>query len=186
MKHLLTAIACCLAVAGSAQTEWPWNPDYDSDQIIGMTDFLPFLGIFGDEFVLEMPEDAPYTLALAHLGEFDVERCKAKCRLRNGRLPFVYEVLMFEPEVDSLLMWTESSLDGYPSDTIRHEYFAKFDEENSRRQWTVPLSSNGTYHPAGHVDTYYFDDDTLLIHHHVGRSGIDARRCFCIGLIPNE
>ena len=29
MKHLLTAIACCLAVAGSAQT--PYNPDSDGD-----------------------------------------------------------------------------------------------------------------------------------------------------------
>ena len=41
MKQLLTVIACCLAVAGSAQTDWPWNPDYDSDQMVGwLTSFL--------------------------------------------------------------------------------------------------------------------------------------------------
>jgi len=48
MKHLLTAIACCLAVAGSAQ--FPYNPDSDGDNLIGMEDFLDFLPFFGGPF----------------------------------------------------------------------------------------------------------------------------------------
>lgn len=44
MKHLLTAIACCLAVAGSAQT--PYNPDVDGDDCITVTDVLSILGLF--------------------------------------------------------------------------------------------------------------------------------------------
>jgi len=48
MKHLLTAIACCLAVGGSAQ--FPYNPDSDGDNMIGMDDFLDFLPLFGAEF----------------------------------------------------------------------------------------------------------------------------------------
>ena len=48
MKHLLTAIACCLAVAGSAQL--PYNPDSNGDNIIAMDDLLDFLPLFGVEF----------------------------------------------------------------------------------------------------------------------------------------
>ena len=45
MKHLLTAIACCLAVAGSAQM--PYNPDFDRDGFVGTTDLMAFLSFFG-------------------------------------------------------------------------------------------------------------------------------------------
>jgi hypothetical protein len=48
MKHLLTAIACCLAVAGSSQT--PYNPDSNGDNVIAMDDFLDFLPLYGGEF----------------------------------------------------------------------------------------------------------------------------------------
>ena len=51
MKHLLTAIACCLGVAGSAQAPNPdWNPDFNADEIIGATDLLGLLSTFGDEW----------------------------------------------------------------------------------------------------------------------------------------
>ena len=51
MKHLLTAIACCLAVAGGAQT--PYNPDSNGDNVIAMDDFLDFLPLFGGEFFVQ-------------------------------------------------------------------------------------------------------------------------------------
>ena len=48
MKHLLTAIACCLAVAGSAQSDaYPFNPDSDGDGLIGVEDLLALLSDFG-------------------------------------------------------------------------------------------------------------------------------------------
>jgi len=48
MKHLLTAIACCLAVAGSAQSDaYPFNPDSDGDGLIGVADLLALLSDFG-------------------------------------------------------------------------------------------------------------------------------------------
>jgi len=53
MKHLITAIACCLAVAGSAQTEWPWNPDFNDDNIIGSSDLLAMLSAYGYEAIVE-------------------------------------------------------------------------------------------------------------------------------------
>ena len=51
MKHLLTAIACCLAVAGSAQT--PYNPDADGNNLIGVDDLTEFLPLWGQEFYPE-------------------------------------------------------------------------------------------------------------------------------------
>ena len=54
MKHLLTAIACCLAVAGSAQ--FPYNPDADQDNIIGSVDLLSLLPLYGSEFNVPAPE----------------------------------------------------------------------------------------------------------------------------------
>jgi len=48
MKHLLTAIACCLAVAGSAQT--PYNPDEDGDNFITNEDLLSLLSLYGESF----------------------------------------------------------------------------------------------------------------------------------------
>ena len=54
MKHLLTAIACCLAVAGSAQSDaYPFNPDADADGIIGIADLLALLADFGSEAEVE-------------------------------------------------------------------------------------------------------------------------------------
>lgn len=54
MKHLLTAIACCLAVAsfgqGTTIHEYPWNPDWNNDNFVGSSDLTGFLSAFGSEF----------------------------------------------------------------------------------------------------------------------------------------
>ena len=51
MKHLLTAIACCLAVAGSAQA--PYNPDSDGDNSITVEDLMSTLSFFGGPFFVD-------------------------------------------------------------------------------------------------------------------------------------
>jgi len=53
MKHLLTAIACCLAVAGGAQfipQPMEYNPDSNDDSFIGSEDILGALTLFGTPF----------------------------------------------------------------------------------------------------------------------------------------
>lgn len=54
MKHLLSAIACCLVVAcfgqGTAIHEYPWNPDWNNDNFVGSSDLTGFLSAFGSEF----------------------------------------------------------------------------------------------------------------------------------------
>ena len=51
MKHLLTAIACFFALSMSAQ--FPYNPDSNGDNMIGMDDFLDFLPLFGEAVIPE-------------------------------------------------------------------------------------------------------------------------------------
>ena len=53
MKHLLTAIACCLAMAGSAQEALPWNPNANNDNIIGTVDLLAMLNVYGEEYSVQ-------------------------------------------------------------------------------------------------------------------------------------
>ena len=53
MKHLLTAIACCLAVAGSAQfipQPMGYNPDSNSDAFVGIDDLMAVLSLYGTPF----------------------------------------------------------------------------------------------------------------------------------------
>lgn len=70
MKHLLALIALCVAFAAGAQTglvEFPYNPDADNDDIIGVNDLLELLSLFGGEFseeALYMNSDS--TSALYH------------------------------------------------------------------------------------------------------------------------
>ena len=49
----MTLMALVIAVTAGAQTEWPWNPDSDSDNIIGIEDLLSVLSVFGAEFYVE-------------------------------------------------------------------------------------------------------------------------------------
>ena len=63
MKHLMTLMALVVAVTAGAQGttihEYPWNPDSNNDNLIGVDDLLDFLPVFGDEFGLP-PEPCTY------------------------------------------------------------------------------------------------------------------------------
>jgi len=63
MKHLMTLMALVVAVTAGAQGttihEYPWNPDSNNDNLIGINDLLDFLPVFGDEFGLP-PEPCDY------------------------------------------------------------------------------------------------------------------------------
>ena len=53
MKHLLTAIACCLAMAGSAQfipQPIGYNPDSNNDGFVGSEDLMGLLSLYGTPF----------------------------------------------------------------------------------------------------------------------------------------
>ena len=203
MKHLLTAIACFFALSMSAQTDWPWNPDYDSDQMIGMTDFLPFLGIFGDEFVLEMPEGAPFTLALAYVGDYDALHCRTECLKRNGTLPTIVQLSLFEGEIDSLVQresFTDPNLDVFSF----QPQSVPVSPDPYNMQVALAANSNLTlgfadYHnlmlSANVTINAYMDlnGETVTIHEYLALAEVGSayysmykQTCFCLGTIPND
>ena len=107
MKHLLTAIACCLAVAGSAQT---WNPDADFDNVIGVNDLMALLSVFGSEWTAEYPQDPEYDLAAYYAGEMDLMDCVASCKSNNGVVIGFDEYSMFQDSIDVAMGYEPSDI----------------------------------------------------------------------------
>jgi len=91
MKHLITCLALGIAFAAGAQTglvEFPYNPDADNDDIIGISDLLELLSLFGGEFAEEsLYINDANTAAVYHIeGSWHYGLCEAKCReLPSGK-----------------------------------------------------------------------------------------------------
>ncbi len=85
MKHLLTAIACCLAVAGSAQTPVAYNPDANGDNYVGSADLVALLAEYGTSYLpLYYNSDAqyvPYTESIGFVVEELASLYVFDCRL---------------------------------------------------------------------------------------------------------
>ena len=91
MKHLITCFALGIACAAGAQTglvEFPYNPDADNDDIIGVNDLLELLSLFGGEFaeenlyLNELESAAIYQVA----GNWSYGGCMAECaKLPSGK-----------------------------------------------------------------------------------------------------
>ena len=78
MKHLTILLTMAIALNGLAQFEpqqypFPYNPDYDGDGMVSMTDFLEILTLFG----LEYPDSfyADSTRAVLNLGYLRGDQC---------------------------------------------------------------------------------------------------------------
>ena len=91
MKHLITCLALGIAFAAGAQTglvEFPYNPDADNDDIIGINDLLELLSLFGGEFSEEsLFLNESETSAIYHIeGAWNYGMCQAKCfELPSGK-----------------------------------------------------------------------------------------------------
>jgi hypothetical protein len=102
MRHLLTAFACFFAMSLSAQTDWPWNPDSDYDNIIGVADLMALLSVFSSEFVLDLPASEPYTLALAYSGQKPLLKCLGYCHSIGGHVARAEEIMVFDSTIVDL------------------------------------------------------------------------------------
>jgi len=79
MKHLMTLLALVVAVTAGAQT-YPWNPDSNNDQLIGFTDFLELLAVYGTSFTPEnIICDADSSNAMIYVGEKNFVQCSNSC-----------------------------------------------------------------------------------------------------------
>ena len=161
MKHLLTAIACCLTVAGSAQT---WNPDADFDNVIGVNDLMALLSVFGTEWTAEYPQDSAYELAAYYDGVADFAGCKRNCVSNGARVLSGNEYIFFEDSVLATVaqdeyFWIHSNFN-----TAYFSYARKLVSGSLQwaRFYNVGLSNNSA----------------------VDLTPEDLRHCFCTGLIP--
>ena len=88
MKHLLTLIAILISTLTTAQTtvEFPWNPDADGDDFIGVNDLMALLGEYGSVF----SEESLYVsesgvIASFYTGEKKYLECLESCSQLPGR-----------------------------------------------------------------------------------------------------
>ena len=69
MTLMALAFAFTAGAQGTTIHEYPWNPDSNNDNLIGVDDLLDFLPVFGDEFG-NPPEPCDYDGT--PLEEFDI------------------------------------------------------------------------------------------------------------------
>ena len=79
MKHLMTLVALLVSTAAVAQIPtFPWNPDENGDQFIGLPDLLGLLTVYGQEFenaiVAEDGESA-----IMYMGDMGLLQCDHAC-----------------------------------------------------------------------------------------------------------
>ena len=141
----MTLMALVVAVTAGAQGttihEYPWNPDSDNDNLIGINDLLDFLPVFGDEFG-NPPEPCDYDgTPLEELMAGNL----------NGTIILDSLFIQFELQDE-----TTYYLAGCPdpiSDTLVFSTAAMLDNFNiSGAQWTI--SGNDSY---GHGISFAFE-----------------------------
>ena len=87
MKHLSTLCALLLSCTMLAQgpVEFPWNPDSDGDDFIGVSDLTNFLAVFGQDFTLGTFITSDSTHMLVNMGVADYTRCLGLCSFGGGQ-----------------------------------------------------------------------------------------------------
>ena len=84
MKHLMTLVALLVSTAAVAQIpNFPWNPDENGDQFVGLPDLLGLLTVYGQEFenaiVAEDGESA-----IMYVGDMGLLQCGHACQNLPG------------------------------------------------------------------------------------------------------
>lgn len=199
MKHLMTLLALVVAVTAGAQTEWPWNPDSNSDNIIGVEDLLSVLSVFGSEFYIEYPAptSSAYTVALVQadsivLGYTD---CLGYCASIGGHIMTLEDFGLFHETVEAQAPWTPSGSSNNPplQEFLQRAYLNPNSLERQMhqglyREIQVMTADNSYGLSAG--DTVFnrwkyseFPQSYGLAH----PNGNMATRteCFCVGTVPN-
>ena len=106
MKHLMTALVCLFAINMSAQTgfvEFPYNPDSDNDDIIGIEDLMGLLSLYGSEFSEEgLYLSTDSTDALYHTGSMYYPQCYKSCNDLPGNWHIPTRDEMYKHDLASL------------------------------------------------------------------------------------
>ena len=109
MKHLLTLGAMCLAFAVCAQTaqiDLPYNPDADEDSLIGTTDLLPLLALFGGEFEPDeiLFNDVALVQVILAMQETIAELQAQVAALENESVPGLSDHLSYDDSTNAFVL----------------------------------------------------------------------------------
>jgi len=113
---LFTLLFCGVVKAQTGFVEFPYNPDSDGDDFIGITDLLSLLSLYESEFSEEglfLTSDS--TEALYYTGNKTYYRCHKSCNDLPGdwRIPTHDQLLDFElSQLTSGNAWIQYQIDG--------------------------------------------------------------------------
>jgi hypothetical protein len=102
MKHLMTLAALFVSSLAMAQIPtFPWNPDENGDQFIGLPDLLGLLTVYGQEFENAIVSEDGES-AIMYMGDMAYPLCAQACE----NLPGIWQL----PEIEDLgLVWAEAN-----------------------------------------------------------------------------
>ena len=84
MKHLMTLAALFVSSLAMAQIPtFPWNPDGNGDGVIGSSDLIGLLTVYGQEFENAIVSENQES-ALVYMGQIDLFSCKNSCENLPG------------------------------------------------------------------------------------------------------
>ena len=157
MKYLITLLIAALSLNAFSQVSlpFPYNPDSDGDQLIGVTDLQSLLSSYGQEFLsgsFQFSGDS--TLALTNVGVLDYFTCKRSCKQLDGQ----WEVLRFEnvillsEQLESFAVANQTS--GFHTDQMER----------------LEVGSDGNV---------YFNLDTNMWGTNGGDAWLEERNCVC-------
>lgn len=68
----IALVLFCLGVSPMARTQsnYPWNPDFDADGVVGVNDLLALLAVFESEFEAQLAF-TDSSSAIIHVGMID-------------------------------------------------------------------------------------------------------------------
>jgi len=195
----MTLMALVVAVTAGAQTEWPWNPDSNSDNIIGIDDLLSVLTVFGAEFYIEYPAPAnsAYTVALVQadstvLGYTD---CLGYCASIGGHIMTIEDFGLFHETVEAQADYKPSGGSNNPplQNFTQKAYLNPNSLERQMhqglyREIDVMTEDNSYGLSAGDTAFNRWNCAAFSLSYGLSHpNGNIATRveCFCVGTIPN-
>lgn len=197
MKHLFTFTALLVSSLAMGQNSWPWNPDFDGNNLIGVEDLVSVLSVYNTDFVVEYPasSDSPFTIALVKADSSVVSYvdCIGFCASRGGHVITISDFGLFQSEiiVNSPFISTGTSSTG---GVITRQYFDQnvyvYDEHSLHSSLTrgITVHPNGysTYAPGDTLFSAWEYGQTREVYNNIFPEGIKRAECFCAGTVPNS
>lgn len=179
MKHLMmTATLLGLFASAHAQT---WNPDADFNNMIGLSDLLALLTVYGNEWVTEGGDGSEFDIAAYYAGGMDLMQCIKTCKSNNARIISVEEYAIFQDSVDLAMGYVLDDVCSTCSSSYCGRNFVRqaYCRNNSEFGYGI-ISRGGTFSCAWSNISGSADETNL---YPITTAGY--RHCFCSGLVPS-